>query len=87
MADTGTADVIDVAAVLAPGGAVAAQLGDAYEPRPQQSEMAAAVGDVMAQGGTLLVEAGTGVGTPLAEEEEEEEGAPPAPPRGWRMLP
>jgi len=66
MADTGTADVIDVAAVLAPGGAVAAQLGDAYEPRPQQSEMAAAVGDVMAQGGTLLVEAGTGVGKSFA---------------------
>ena len=38
----------------------------AFEPRPGQREMAAAAGDVLAGGGVLLVEAGTGAGKTFA---------------------
>jgi ATP-dependent DNA helicase DinG len=37
-----------------------------YEHRPPQVEMAAAVADVLKEGGRLLVEAGTGTGKTLA---------------------
>ncbi|MBI2220712.1 MAG: ATP-dependent DNA helicase [Acidobacteria bacterium] len=37
-----------------------------FEPRPAQREMAAAVAQTLAEGGTLLVEAGTGTGKTLA---------------------
>jgi ATP-dependent DNA helicase DinG len=52
--------------ILAPGGAIARRLGERYEPRPQQAEMAAAVGAALAEKKHLLVEAGTGVGKSFA---------------------
>src|SRR5262245_55960142 len=51
-----------VQSMLASDGAVARRLGDRYEPRPQQLEMAAAVEDAFQNSHHLLVEAGTGVG-------------------------
>lgn len=51
--------------VFASDGALARDFA-AYEIRPQQLEMALAVGDTLNEGGTLLVEAGTGVGKSLA---------------------
>ena len=64
MADAET--TIDVPALLAPGGAVARRLGEAFEPRPQQVAMAAAVQRAFRDGTTLLAEAGTGVGKSFA---------------------
>lgn len=52
-------------AVFDEGGALARAL-DGFEPRAGQREMAAAVARTLAQGGTLLVEAGTGTGKTLA---------------------
>ncbi len=52
--------------ILSSGGAIAARLGDHYEPRAQQLEMAEAVERCMADRGRLLVEAGTGVGKSFA---------------------
>jgi ATP-dependent DNA helicase DinG len=52
--------------ILGPGGAVARRLGDRFEPRPQQLEMARAVEQAMEGRRNLLVEAGTGVGKSLA---------------------
>jgi Rad3-related DNA helicase/REP element-mobilizing transposase RayT len=57
-------DLIDD--ILGPSGAVARRLGDAYEPRPQQIEMARAVRDAFIDEKHLLVEAGTGVGKSFA---------------------
>jgi ATP-dependent DNA helicase DinG len=51
--------------VFAPGGPLSGAL-DGFEARPAQSEMAAAVADVFADGGVLLAEAGTGTGKTLA---------------------
>ncbi len=47
-------------------GPLAAALGEGYEPRPQQREMALAVLEALRAGGDLLVEAGTGTGKSLA---------------------
>lgn len=55
-----------LSAILGPDGAIARRLGDAYEHRPQQLEMAAAVEQAFADGHHLLVEAGTGVGKSFA---------------------
>jgi Rad3-related DNA helicase/REP element-mobilizing transposase RayT len=52
--------------ILGPDGAIARRLGDAYEHRPQQLEMAAAVERAFAEQHHLLVEAGTGVGKSFA---------------------
>jgi ATP-dependent DNA helicase DinG len=52
--------------ILGPGAAVARRLGDKYEHRPQQLEMAAAVERAFTQKHHLLVEAGTGVGKSFA---------------------
>jgi len=52
--------------ILGPGGAIARRLGDAYEARPQQMDMAAAVERAFAEKHHLLVEAGTGVGKSFA---------------------
>jgi ATP-dependent DNA helicase DinG len=52
--------------ILAPEGAIARRLGERYEFRPQQVEMAAAVGEALEIGEHLLVEAGTGVGKSFA---------------------
>ena len=57
--------MIDVAAVLGPGGPVAAAL-ERWEDRAEQREMALAVDGAMRGGGRLLVEAGTGVGKSFA---------------------
>ncbi|MFP6753220.1 MAG: helicase C-terminal domain-containing protein [Pirellulaceae bacterium] len=47
--------------ILGPEGRIAARL-DNYEHRPQQLEMSQAVGEALADGHHLVVEAGTGVG-------------------------
>lgn len=52
--------------ILAPDGAVARRLGEKYDYRPQQMEMASAVADALNQEHHLLVEAGTGVGKSFA---------------------
>ena len=52
--------------ILGPGGAIARRLGESYEARPQQLEMAAAVEDAFTNSRHLLVEAGTGVGKSFA---------------------
>ena len=52
--------------ILGIGGSVARRLGDRYENRPQQLEMAAAVQSAVQDGHHLLVEAGTGVGKSFA---------------------
>ncbi|MGP1346352.1 MAG: ATP-dependent DNA helicase, partial [Phycisphaerales bacterium] len=52
--------------ILGPSGRVAASLGDRFESRPEQLAMARAVLANMADRGTLLVEAGTGVGKSFA---------------------
>ncbi|MBL8744983.1 MAG: DEAD/DEAH box helicase [Phycisphaerae bacterium] len=51
---------------LSPAGPLARVLGPAFEPRPQQVEMAAAVALALEQRATLMVEAGTGVGKSFA---------------------
>jgi ATP-dependent DNA helicase DinG len=51
--------------VFAPGGVLARML-PAFEPRPGQRSMATAVAGVIADGGVLLAEAGTGTGKTLA---------------------
>ncbi len=52
--------------ILGAEGSIARRLADKYEFRPQQLEMAAAVGEALAGGHHLLVEAGTGVGKSFA---------------------
>ncbi len=52
--------------ILGPDGSIARRLGEKYEHRPQQLEMAEAVADAFNQGHHLLVEAGTGVGKSFA---------------------
>src|SRR5436190_15754494 len=54
-----------VAAVLADEGPLARHV-EGYEPREGQRAMAAAVADVIENGGTLIAEAGTGTGKTLA---------------------
>jgi ATP-dependent DNA helicase DinG len=57
---------IDLKDILAPGGAVARRLGERYEFRPEQLDMASAVADAFEAKHHLLVEAGTGVGKSFA---------------------
>jgi ATP-dependent DNA helicase DinG len=52
--------------ILAAGGPIARALGEGYEPRGQQLEMAEAVELALSTKGTLLAEAGTGVGKSFA---------------------
>src|ERR1041384_5228972 len=52
--------------ILAPGGAIARRMGEKYEDRPQQREMAGAVERAFVEVHHLLVEAGTGVGKSFA---------------------
>lgn len=56
---------LDVDAVLGPGGLLAGRL-PGFEVRQQQLDMARAVARTLERGGTLVVEAGTGVGKTLA---------------------
>src|SRR5213076_1674345 len=52
--------------ILGEDGVIARRLGDKYEFRPQQLEMAAGVERAFGEGHHLLVEAGTGVGKSFA---------------------
>ena len=52
--------------ILGENGSVARRLGDRYEFRPQQLEMASSVERAFKEGHHLLVEAGTGVGKSFA---------------------
>ncbi|HEY1683325.1 MAG TPA: helicase C-terminal domain-containing protein [Tepidisphaeraceae bacterium] len=52
--------------ILGPNGAIARRMGERYEHRPQQLEMAAAVEEALQGRKHLLVEAGTGVGKSFA---------------------
>src|SRR6476469_6363870 len=52
--------------ILCPGGAVARRMGERYEFRPQQLELAAAVQEALGAGHHWLAEAGTGVGKSFA---------------------
>ncbi|GJM18222.1 MAG: helicase [Phycisphaeraceae bacterium] len=52
--------------LLGSDGPIARALGEGYEPRPQQLEMAERVAGAMADKSHLLVEAGTGVGKSFA---------------------
>src|SRR5437868_2244256 len=52
--------------ILGKNGAIGRRLGDRYEYRPQQMEMACAVESALASPSHLLVEAGTGVGKSFA---------------------
>jgi Rad3-related DNA helicase/REP element-mobilizing transposase RayT len=55
-----------IQSILGADGAVARRLGEKYDPRPQQIEMAYAVRDALHNGRHLLAEAGTGVGKSFA---------------------
>jgi ATP-dependent DNA helicase DinG len=61
----GSAAAPTLDAVFAPGGRLATVLDD-FEPRRSQRQMASAVADVIAEGGVLVAEAGTGTGKTLA---------------------
>lgn len=56
----------EVRSFFAPGGPLARDEGFAFEPRPQQVEMAGHVARAMEEGKHLAIEAGTGVGKSLA---------------------
>jgi len=58
-------DVDEVAAIIEPGGAFAAEF-PGYEHRPQQLTMLRAVADALSSSRHLLVEAGTGTGKSMA---------------------
>ena len=57
---------IDVTHTLGPEGPIARRLGDAYEPRAEQIDMARAIDHTLNDGSSLVVEAGTGVGKSFA---------------------
>ncbi|MEQ9454279.1 MAG: helicase C-terminal domain-containing protein [Phycisphaeraceae bacterium] len=57
---------MDPTQLLGPDGPIARRLGDAYEERPQQADMARAVWAALRERRPLLVEAGTGVGKSFA---------------------
>jgi ATP-dependent DNA helicase DinG len=52
--------------ILGPEGAIARRLGDRYEFRPQQLEMAGAVESALTDNHPVMIEAGTGVGKSFA---------------------
>src|SRR6195952_5786525 len=52
--------------ILGPDVAIARRLGDKYEFRPQQLEMAAAVESALTDNHPVIIEAGTGVGKSFA---------------------
>ncbi|MCA9293741.1 MAG: DEAD/DEAH box helicase [Phycisphaerales bacterium] len=57
---------LSASAMLGDGGAIARAMGDGFESRPQQLEMAGAIARALDARSTLLVEAGTGVGKSFA---------------------
>jgi ATP-dependent DNA helicase DinG len=62
---TARIDPFEVIEALGEQGAVAREMGQ-YEDRPSQRDMAAYIADAYNDGGTLLLEAGTGVGKSFA---------------------
>jgi Rad3-related DNA helicase/REP element-mobilizing transposase RayT len=52
--------------ILGPDGAIARRMGERYEFRPQQLEMAAAVESALTEQHPVMIEAGTGVGKSFA---------------------
>lgn len=56
----------DIAAIFEPEGALASRFGRKFEIRPQQRDMALAVGEALKAHKHLVVEAGTGVGKSYA---------------------
>lgn len=62
MKDAGMAEIKDL---LGPNGPLARHI-PGFSPRPQQQAMAKAVADTLDKGGTLVVEAGTGIGKTYA---------------------
>ena len=52
--------------IFSPGGVLSSKLGDHFEPRAQQRDMALAVAKAFRERSHLLVEAGTGVGKSFA---------------------
>ena len=63
--DEGCLDLLSMEEVFGPGGLIA-QHHPNYEYRPGQVEMAEAVNNILKDGGTSLIEAGTGTGKTLA---------------------
>ncbi len=61
-----SAHVTNLARIFGPAGLIAGNMGQGYEYRPQQAEMAEAVENALDAGAHLIVEAGTGVGKSLA---------------------
>lgn len=57
--------MMDLAEIFGPQGWLARQI-EGYSHRPQQQEMAQAVGRILAEGGVLICEAGTGTGKTFA---------------------
>ena len=57
---------MDLSHILSSDGPIARRLGERFEIRPQQDQMIQAVDQVMQQGGTGVIEAGTGVGKSFA---------------------
>ncbi len=57
---------VDVEHILGPAGPIAARLGERFEERPQQFDMARACERALHHGRSLIVEAGTGVGKSFA---------------------
>ena len=58
-------DLLTINDILGPDGLIAARL-KSYEQRPQQIEMAEAVGQAIQKRQHLIIEAGTGVGKSFA---------------------
>ena len=58
--------MLSPADALSNAGPIAQMLGESYEARPEQTQMASAVARAMDRGGRLLAEAGTGVGKSYA---------------------
>ncbi len=57
---------MELSHVLATDGPIARRLGERFEVRPQQAQMIEAVDHVLQEGGTGVIEAGTGVGKSFA---------------------
>ncbi|NUQ53984.1 MAG: helicase [Phycisphaerales bacterium] len=55
-----------IESIFSPGGVLSSKLGDHFEPRAQQRDMAMAVAKAFRERSHLLVEAGTGVGKSFA---------------------
>ncbi len=57
---------LDIDSILGPSGSIARRLGEKFEHRPEQLELAHAISGALAQKRHLIAEAGTGVGKSFA---------------------